>query len=281
MDDRNDYRTQQYDDDHRSTSQHEQWDDRSYRSGNLSNDQDERTRWRGGEQNRRYGRSNNDFGSSRFDMGDNDRVRIQDDYQEKGRSGRRGYGGGGHYGPQQDRGYGRFTSESYGGRDFSDTARAPYYGYAGGTGGRSSVGSYPTPYDYDSRQHGYDRSNYGRDHDRGFFERAGDEIASWFGDDDAARRRDMDHRGNGPQGYKRSDERILEDVCDRLTEDPYLDARDITVSVQDGEVTLSGQVPMKRAKRRAEDCVDHVSGVGHVQNNLRVQQRSSETSELS
>jgi len=33
----------------------------------------------------------------------------------------------------------------------------------------------------------------GRDEDRGFFERAGDEIASWFGDDDAERRRERDH----------------------------------------------------------------------------------------
>jgi len=51
--------------------------------------------------------------------------------------------------------------------------------------------------------------NYGRaggpprgDQDRGFFERAGDEIASWFGDDDAERRRDRDRRfeerGYGP-----------------------------------------------------------------------------------
>jgi len=31
------------------------------------------------------------------------------------------------------------------------------------------------------------------DHDRGFFERAGDEIASWFGDDDAERRRDREN----------------------------------------------------------------------------------------
>ena len=30
--------------------------------------------------------------------------------------------------------------------------------------------------------------------DRGFFERAGDEISSWFGDDEAERRREMDER---------------------------------------------------------------------------------------
>lgn len=37
-----------------------------------------------------------------------------------------------------------------------------------------------------------ERSTSGRD-DRGFFERAGDEIASWFGDDDAERRRRREH----------------------------------------------------------------------------------------
>src|SRR5213075_2732076 len=33
------------------------------------------------------------------------------------------------------------------------------------------------------------RSERGRPDDRGFFERAGDEVASWFGDDEAERRR--------------------------------------------------------------------------------------------
>ena len=36
----------------------------------------------------------------------------------------------------------------------------------------------------------------GRRDERGFFERAGDEIASWFGDDDAERRRREDERMN-------------------------------------------------------------------------------------
>jgi hypothetical protein len=45
------------------------------------------------------------------------------------------------------------------------------------------------------------RSGSGRRDERGFFERAGDEIASWFGDDDAERRRHQDEmrdqRGGG------------------------------------------------------------------------------------
>ena len=40
---------------------------------------------------------------------------------------------------------------------------------------------------------GYGRGDYGRD-DRGFFERAGDEVRSWFGDEEAERRREADER---------------------------------------------------------------------------------------
>ena len=96
-------------------------------------------------------------------------------------------------------------------------------------------------------------------------------MASWFGDEDAVHRREEDHRGRGPANYKRSDERILEDTCDRLTQDHGVDARNVQVTVQGGEVTLDGTVSDRGQKRRAEDVVHEISGVGHVQNNLRVQ----------
>ncbi|MHC2491779.1 osmotically-inducible protein OsmY [Sinorhizobium meliloti] len=107
--------------------------------------------------------------------------------------------------------------------------------------------------------------------ERGFLERASDEVASWLGDEDAERRRELDqHRGKGPKGYTRSDARIQEDVSDRLSDEGMLDASDIAVSVTNGEVQLSGLVDSKWAKRRAEDCAEAVSGVKHVQNNLRI-----------
>jgi hypothetical protein len=43
------------------------------------------------------------------------------------------------------------------------------------------------------------------------------------------------------------------------------------VRVESGEVTLSGTVDSRVARRRAEDLAEDVRGVGHVQNNLRVQ----------
>lgn len=158
-----------------------------------------------------------------------------------------------------------FTSEDYGGRDFSS-------GRAGLSGGMRSSGSYRPSYGPGSWGGSNDYGGwreYGES--RGFLERAGDEIASWFGNEDAQRRREEDHRGRGPSDYTRSDERIKEDVNDVLTHDWRLDASHIRVNVKDGEVTLEGTVDSRQAKRRAEDLSDDISGVRHVQNNLRVQ----------
>jgi osmotically-inducible protein OsmY len=103
-----------------------------------------------------------------------------------------------------------------------------------------------------------------------------------MGDEDAERRRRMDeergHYGRGPKGYTRSDDRIREDVSDRLTDDWRVDASNVEVSVSNGEVTLAGTVDSREQKRRAEDCAENVSGVRNVQNNLRVQQPTERSS---
>jgi len=79
------------------------------------------------------------------------------------------------------------------------------------------------------------------------------------------------YAGRGPRGYKRSDDRIKEDVNERLTQDPWVDAVEIEVQVKDGEVTLTGSVNSRDEKRRAEDAIDRVSGIREVHNQLRVQ----------
>jgi osmotically-inducible protein OsmY len=61
------------------------------------------------------------------------------------------------------------------------------------------------------------------------------------------------YQGRGPRGYVRSDERLQELICERLTDDPLVDASDVDVQVDDGEVTLSGGVRDKKMKWRAED----------------------------
>lgn len=175
--------------------------------------------------------------------------RFGEDY----RSG--GYGAG--MGPRSDFGYER---GSYG--DYGDRGRSSYERDYGGAGSRWSSGR-----SYGGGERGYEQGG------RGFWDRASDEVSSWFGDEDAERRRRMDQfRGRGPKNYMRSDERIKEDVNDRLSDDGNLDASDIEVDVANGEVTLSGRISNRWDKRRAEDLAEAVSGVKHVQNNLRVRE---------
>ena len=78
--------------------------------------------------------------------------------------------------------------------------------------------------------------------------------------------------GRGPRGYQRSDDRIREDVCDRLSDDPWIDASDVEVIVRSGEVTLTGMVRDRNDKRRIEDVVEDITGVREVHNNVRVSQ---------
>ena len=76
--------------------------------------------------------------------------------------------------------------------------------------------------------------------------------------------------GRGPKGYTRSDERIREDISDKFMEHPDLDASDIEVRVAKGEVTLSGSVDSRWAKRLAEDIAESCTGVRDVMNQLHV-----------
>lgn len=179
----------------------------------------------------------------------------------------RGYGAPRTYGPTGGYGYGAYDERQGGPRGRLDGLR----------GFREGGYDFDEDGDRGARDYQSYRADYrdARD-ERGWMERAGDEVRSWFGDEDAERRRRQDqYRGHGPKGYTRSDERIREDVNDRLSDDSRVNATEIDVKVASGEVTLSGTVQDRLQKRRAEDIAEAVSGVRHVQNNLRVQTASS------
>ncbi|TPG43445.1 DUF2171 domain-containing protein [Sphingomonas koreensis] len=106
----------------------------------------------------------------------------------------RDYQAAGEIGDDRDRGDGR--RERYGAR-----------GQYAGNRGAYAEGRRDRPYDGSDasdgqrfanprrRDPGYGRQPQGYDYEeRGFFDRAGDEVRSWFGDDDAERRREMDQR---------------------------------------------------------------------------------------
>ena len=186
--------------------------------------------------------------------------------------------------------YGGGPNDMRGGRYYGDDARQPIYEEEYGQGGADygparDYGAYARP-PYGGREafrredrrfeHHTPNVREGRgEGGRGWWDRARDQFASWFGDDDAQRRHEWDarasHRGRGPRGYRRSDQRISDDVHDRLTDDPWLDASAIVVAVKDGEVTLTGMVADRNAKHHAERIIEDVSGVDHVQNNLRIE----------
>jgi osmotically-inducible protein OsmY len=162
-----------------------------------------------------------------------------------------------------ERGANDRASDEYRYRNFND--RNTYGGSFGG-------GSYGSDYNRNRR-------NY-NDNDRNWWDRTSDEVSSWFGDEDAERRREWDkyqsgqHRGKGPKGYTRSDERIKEDINDRLSDDVFIDASEIEVAVNQGDVTLTGTVNDRDEKRRAEDIAEQVLGVKNVENRIRLQATS-------
>lgn len=199
-----------------------------------------------------------------------DRGRSDWNRGEQGSYSRNRWQGHGGYRGGEDRGW----SGRYGG--YGESGFAGRYGEDPSTH-RDQRGRYGEG--WNSRQSEGGRWS-GQDDQRGFWDRAADEVSSWMGDDEAERRRQMDKQrsgkyGKGPRGYTRSDDRIREDVNDRLTDDWLIDATSITVTVQSGEVTLEGTVDSRDDKRRAEDVVESISGVRHVQNNLRVQPQST------
>jgi BON domain len=72
---------------------------------------------------------------------------------------------------------------------------------------------------------------------------------------------------------RRSDESIQEEICELLTHHPGLDAGEIEVLVEGGEVTLQGSVEQRDARWRIEELVGSVSGVSLVHNRVRIAKR--------
>lgn len=214
------------------------------RNGNRFND--------AGNFSSNYGQGQ--YGGS-YSSGWND-DRRNDDYNEYNRQGR-----------SND------MNRNYGGNDFRSGSSRPY-----------GSGEYGRSFDsrgYEDRGYGeYNRNDRNMNRDRDWWDRTTDEVSSWFGDEDAERRRRMDkmngpHRGKGPKGYTRSDDKIRDDINDKLYHDSYVDAGDIEVTVSNGEVTLTGTVDSRDTKHRAEDLAEEVTGVNNVSNNLKVNKTSS------
>ena len=166
-------------------------------------------------------------------------------------------------------GYGDRSSE-WASRGYGSTG----YGYSGQSGyGGSGTWGRQRDWDREPRWGGQGPGGFGsyeRESDRS---RRGD-WARYAGLESARERDPMTgpHYGRGPRNYQRSDERIREDLCERLSQHSYLDPSDVEVRVESGEVTLQGNVDDRWAKRTIEEIAETVWGVKEVHNQLRITQ---------
>jgi BON domain-containing protein len=209
----------------------------------------------------RYGQGQSGYTSGRYD-GDRSMQfqsrnqgypgSFEDRYRERGTTADDRFSGRG--GSQyHERGY---NPERYGAQG----------GYGGGRGWEAERIGVPRGYGYDDGDRDRDRMRPG--------ERSGSYNlgtgGGMHGGMDRSTRGQGGHRGKGPSGYHRSDERIREMACEALTDDDRVDATNIEIHVRDGEVTLTGHVDDRQQKRMAEDCVENVMGVKDVHNQLKV-----------
>ncbi|QYY28361.1 BON domain-containing protein [Cupriavidus pinatubonensis] len=117
-----------------------------------------------------------------------------------------------------------------------------------------------------------------RDEDHGALYNLGRRIGEAVGDLFGTSERHERHVG--PRGYQRTDERIRDQICERLSYARGVDISDVSVDVKDSVVTLSGTVKSRSQKYYIEDLADSTYGVSEVNNDIRVR-RDTDTSSLS
>lgn len=196
------------------------------------------------------------------------------------------------YAAHRDRGAGGSSFRDRGGDDYDDHRtrdfdaraealqeqryrRAREYGRGGSHDDDFLPGSYGYGGEYrrdlaglpGNHAYGYGQASYGS----GFEDAALGNAARHSG---VGRSGVVDHRGRGPRGYTRSDQRILEDLNERLCDDPLVDASNIDVRCEQGRIVLEGEVDDRRMKHRVEDIADAVSGAREVENRIRVAGRA-------
>jgi hypothetical protein len=254
----------------------------------------ERGEWRGGgrdwenrdrggaewERERGEGRGGDEWRGGEWRGGDWGGGEGRGRYEERGGLGVGWRGDEDRYGPGTGRGAsfgaggmyggtgGAHGGSSYGGSGLGATG---YPGtFRGGRGGgsegwRGDEGRWGRG-ERELREHdsGFTRDlrRYGgedRDDDRGPLDRMGDKMREGW----------RKLTGRGPKGYRRSDERIREDVSERIARS-WVNAEEVEVKVENGEVTLTGFVESREDKRMLEDLADDVFGVDEVHDHVRL-----------
>jgi osmotically-inducible protein OsmY len=173
-------------------------------------------------------------------------------------------------------GRGRESGETWGGSRYLSDSRqgsyregqrdyqgSRYQGSRYGSGGYTGS-DYGSSWERQGQGSGYQGSRYGSGGYTG-----SDYGSSW------ERQGQGSHRGKGPKGYERSDDRLKEIICERLSDDPDIDASEITVTVSGGVVKLTGTVESRADKYQVEELIERCGGVKDIDNQLRAQSSQS------
>lgn len=242
----------------------------------------------GSQEGRRW--ESSDRESNRDNNRDNNRDQQRDQYRDRNRENDRGfdqqrdqsgrgfggYGGSGGYasGHVEDRsGYpGGSNYQGAGGSHADLGDRNPSQGFTGGFGGGTSDrsrgdagGSYASS--NPNAGMGMGGSYYGQGSSNHGFGQSGSH--SGLGQSHGQSGSSQSYAGRGSKNYRRSDARIEEEVHEVLLRHHEIDATDIDVKVENGEVTLSGETEDRRSKRLVEEIVEQCQGVREVHNNIK------------
>ena len=156
-----------------------------------------------------------------------------------------------------ERGFGHVPGQRWGG------------GYGGGGGGREGP---PSGRGFAGSDFGPAREIHGGRHFGNEVDRASSIGHGYHGTDLGMGAPERGpHYGKGPKGYKRSDARIHDDVCEAIAHQGHIDASNVDVKVVDAVVTLSGTVMHRHDKKGLERIVEHSRGVDEVHNELRLE----------
>lgn len=281
--DRNQYSREYY----RDRNEGRYRDNSPYRYGEGSDwDRDvDYSPWRAESETERDDRGYGEYGSRSYgERNYGDRDAGQRGYRQ--REYQRDYGSRG-YGERQGRE--QRMVDPYGTRSLGyDSQRFPgtFGSYEDQVAARDAGRRYGSSSNYDYRTRDLYRPTWGEDYDSDYRGRErGRGEHHGFGQQlrDAGQRvvRSVKRAFRGTKGYKRSDERIREDVNDRLSLQDHLDPTEIEVTVSNSEVTLTGSVLSRQEKFIAEEIADDVGGVTEVHNQLRVRREPQQTAPAS
>ena len=76
----------------------------------------------------------------------------------------------------------------------------------------------------------------------------------------------------GPNGHRRSDERLLAAIYQQILSTHHIDAGDVSIEVHKRRATLTGSVPERWMRHAIDSLVDRTPDVHYVHNRIRVRQ---------